>query len=37
MITRFHLNHFEDPPPESLLQHVLDEGQRVAVILRFSV
>ena len=37
MITMFQVNHREDPLPESLLQHVLNEGQRIAVILRLSI
>ena len=37
MITMFQVNHREDPPPVLLLQHVLNEGQRIAVVLRLGV
>ena len=37
MITMFQVNHREDPPPVLFLQHVLNEGQRVAVVLRLGV
>ena len=37
MITMFQVNHLEDPPPELLLQHVLNEGQRIAVRLRLRI
>ena len=37
MITMFQVNHREDPPPVLLLQHVLNEGQRMAVMLRLLV
>ena len=37
MITMFQVNHREDPPPVLLLQHVLNEAQRIAVMLRLGV
>ena len=37
MITMFQVNHREDPPPVLLVQHVLNEGQRIAVVLRLGV
>ena len=37
MITMFQVNHREDPPPVLFLQHVLNEGQRIAVVLRLGV
>ena len=37
MITMFQVNHREDPPPVLFLQHVLNEGQRIAVMLRLGV
>ena len=37
MITMFQVNHREDPPPVLFLQHVLNEGQRIAVVLRSGV
>ena len=37
MITMFQVNHREDPPPVLFLQHVLNEGQRKAVMLRLGV
>ena len=37
MITMFQVNHREDPPPVLLLQHVLYEGQHIAVMLRLGV
>ena len=37
MITMFQVNHLEDPPPVLFLQHVLNEGQRIAVMLRLGV
>ena len=35
MVTMFQVDQPEDPPPEVLLQHVLNEGLRIAVMLRF--
>ena len=32
MTAMFQLNHREHPPLELLLEHVLDEGQRVAAV-----
>ena len=37
MITVFQVDHREHPPPELLLQHVLNEAQRIAVMLRLSI
>ena len=37
MITMFQVNHREDPPPVLFLQHILNEGQRIAVVLRLGV
>ena len=37
MITMFQVNYREDPPPVLSLQHVLNEGQRIAVMLRLGV
>ena len=37
MITMFLVNHLEDPPLVLFLQHVLNEGQRIAVMLRLGV
>ena len=37
MLTMFQVNDREDPPPVLLLQHVLNEGQRIAVMLRLSL
>ena len=36
MRTMSQVNHREYPPPQLLLQHVLNEGQRIAVMLRLS-
>ena len=36
-ITMSQINHREDPPPELLLQPDLNEGQRVAVMLRLDI
>ena len=33
----FHVDYPEDPLPEMFLQHVLNEGQRIAVVLRLGV
>ena len=37
MITMFQVNYREDPPPVLFLQHILNEGQRIAVVLRMGV
>ena len=37
MITMIQVNHREDPPPVLPVQHVLNEGQRIAVMLRLGV
>ena len=37
MITMFQVDHRDGPLPELPLQHVLDEGQRIAFILRLSI
>ena len=37
MTTMSQVNHSEDPSPVLLLQHVLFEGQRIAVVLRLGV
>ena len=37
MITMFQVNHREDPPPVLFLQHVLNDRQRIAVVLRLGV
>ena len=37
MVTMFQVDHREDPPPELLLQHVLNQGHRIAVMLRLGV
>ena len=37
MLTLFQVDHGTDSPPKLLLQHVLDKGQRIAVMLCLGV